>query len=81
MRSQVPAEEEQVLSQVWHYFLQVILIGHIPPKGADTLSAYGEFYLNISKRYSDTIVGGLFGHTHHDEFQVVGRIGETLQLD
>ena len=46
------------------------MIGHIPP-GFDTLQTYEEFYLNLTKQYRDTIVGHLFGHTHHDEFKLV----------
>eukprot|EP00731_Ephydatia_muelleri_P015723 Em0009g147a len=33
-------------------------------------SSYGEFYLNLTKRYGSTIVGHLTGHTHNDEFQL-----------
>ena len=52
--------------------LQVIMIAHIPPGDpGSTLKSYDEFYLNLTKRYRDTIVGHLFGHTHHDEFKLV----------
>ena len=48
------------------------MIAHIPPGDpGNTLAAYEEFYLNLTKRYRDTIVAHLFGHTHHDEFKLV----------
>ena len=51
---------------------QVIMMAHVPPGDpGNTLHAYEEFYLNLTKRYRDTIVGHLFGHTHHDEFKLV----------
>ncbi len=51
--------------------IQVLLIAHVPPGDVSTLSEYGEFYLNITKRFRDTIIGHLFGHTHTDEFKLV----------
>ena len=48
------------------------MIAHIPPGDpGNTVAAYEEFYLNLTKRYRDTIVAHLFGHTHHDEFKLV----------
>lgn len=52
-------------------FLQVLLIAHIPPGDADNLAEYGEVYLNMTRQFSDVIVGHLFGHTHMDQFQLV----------
>lgn len=53
------------------YHVQVMIIAHIPPGDADNLAEYGEFYLNMTKQFSGTIVGHLFGHTHMDQFQLV----------
>ena len=53
------------------HMLQVLLIGHIPPGDTDNNADYGQRYLNITKRFKDTIVGHLFGHTHKDHFQLV----------
>ena len=48
------------------------MMAHIPPGDpGNTLHTYEEFYLNLTKRYHDTIVAHLFGHTHHDEFKLV----------
>ena len=51
--------------------LQVLIIGHIPPGDDDNLAEYGEVYLNMTRQFSDIIVGHLFGHTHMDQFQLV----------
>lgn len=51
--------------------LQVLLIGHIPPGDGDNWSEYGQRYLQITRHFSDIIVGHLFGHTHMDHFQLV----------
>ena len=50
---------------------QVLVIAHIPPGDTECHGAYGEFYLNMTRRFSDTIVGHLFGHTHNDQIQLV----------
>lgn len=50
---------------------KVLIIGHVPPGDADNTADYGRLYLNISRRFSETIIGGLFGHTHLDQFQLV----------
>ena len=60
----------------WHLaidfvFIQVLMIAHIAPGNPDNLVEYGEIYLNITKHFSDTITGHLFGHTHRDQFQLV----------
>ena len=48
------------------------MIAHVPPGDpGNTLHEYDEFYLNLTKRFHGTIVGHLFGHTHHDEFKLV----------
>eukprot|EP00731_Ephydatia_muelleri_P015733 Em0009g157a len=49
---------------------KVLIIAHVPPGDTSTHSSYGEFYLNLTKRYGSTIVGHLTGHTHNDEFQL-----------
>ena len=60
--------------------LQVLVISHIPPGDMGNHAAYGEFYLNMTKQFSDTIVGHLFGHTHMDQFQLVGYVAMTTSL-
>jgi sphingomyelin phosphodiesterase len=55
---------------------KVIVAGHIPlryatSEGASILDAF----LDLLAQYNGTIVGQLFGHTHHDDFQMVGRNG------
>jgi sphingomyelin phosphodiesterase len=54
--------------------LQVLVIAHIPPGDDDNLAEYGEVYLNMTRQFSDTIVGHLFGHTHMDQFQLVNSL-------
>ncbi len=49
----------------------MILIGHIPPGDLDNNADYGERYLNVTKKFKNTIIGHLFGHTHMDHFQLV----------
>ena len=54
--------------------VQVLIIAHIPPGDDDNLAEYGKVYLNITRQFSDIIVGHLFGHTHMDQFQLVGKL-------
>ena len=62
--------------------LQVVMIAHIPPGDpGNTLHEYDEFYLNLTKRFHDTIVGHLFGHTHHDEFKLVSLYTSPLNIN
>ena len=51
--------------------IQVLIIAHIPPGDSDNVADYGKFYLNMTKQFSDVIVGHFFGHTHRDQFQLV----------
>jgi len=51
---------------------QVLVISHIPPGSVGNHAAYGEFYLNMTRQFSEIIVGHLFGHTHMDEIELVG---------
>ena len=61
---------------------QVVMIAHIPPGDpGNTLREYDEFYLNLTKRFRDTIVGHLFGHTHHDEFKLVSLYKSPLNIN
>lgn len=46
---------------------------HIPPGESDNNAEYGNFYLNITRRFKDTIIGHFAGHTHLDNFQLVSR--------
>ncbi len=50
---------------------KVLLIAHIPPGITTALPEYGEFYLNMTKRFGATIIGHLLGHTHEDMFELV----------
>ncbi len=49
----------------------MLVIAHVPPASVDALPENGEFYLNVTKRFPDTIVGHFFGHTHEDQFELV----------
>jgi len=52
---------------------KVIIIGHIPPGEAaiKQVSTYATDYVQIVNRFSTTIVGQFYGHTHDDEFEVI----------
>lgn len=56
---------------------QVLILAHIPPGDTTSLPEYGEFYLNMTRRFGDTIVGHLFGHTHQDMFELVSHGNRT----
>ena len=51
--------------------IKVLLTGHIPPGDTTSLPELGQLYLNITKKYQNTIVGILAGHTHFDQFELV----------
>jgi sphingomyelin phosphodiesterase len=48
---------------------RVIILGHIPPRGITT--SWAEAMLDLGKRFPNTIIAHLYGHTHHDEFRVI----------
>ncbi|CAG2164373.1 unnamed protein product [Oppiella nova] len=49
----------------------VHIIGHIPPDNTQCISQWVHNYLQIVDKYSQTIKGQFFGHTHFDEFRVL----------
>ncbi|XP_064609219.1 sphingomyelin phosphodiesterase A-like [Liolophura sinensis] len=78
LNDRIPAYREQqqfmkdVLAGARQSNEKVIIIGHVPPgdKGSSVMD-YGDFYTDLAVNYSDVIVLHLFGHTHHDEFELV----------
>ncbi|CAG2116790.1 unnamed protein product, partial [Medioppia subpectinata] len=48
----------------------VHIVGHIPPDNRECTQGWLYNYLNIIERYSNTIVGQFYGHTHYDELRV-----------
>ncbi|KAL0267657.1 UNVERIFIED_CONTAM: hypothetical protein PYX00_009860 [Menopon gallinae] len=49
---------------------KVHIIGHIPPGHTDCLKTWQTNYYDIVERFSKTIAGQFFGHTHNDEFEI-----------
>ncbi|PHH61879.1 hypothetical protein CDD81_7743 [Ophiocordyceps australis] len=54
---------EKARENVW-------LIGHMPLGDADALRDQSNYLDQVFKRYSSTIAGGFFGHTHVDHFEI-----------
>ena len=50
--------------------LQVHILGHIPPGHVDCVRVWSSNFHAIISRYSNTITGQFYGHTHTDEFQL-----------
>ncbi|XP_054152469.1 sphingomyelin phosphodiesterase-like [Oppia nitens] len=48
----------------------VHIVGHIPPDNRECTQSWLYNYMAIVERFSDTIVGQFFGHTHYDEFRI-----------
>ncbi|KAL0483104.1 sphingomyelin phosphodiesterase [Acrasis kona] len=46
---------------------RVVILAHIPPQATDP---WNFALIALCKRYSKTIIGQLYGHTHHDQFHV-----------
>ncbi|KAF3939204.1 Endopolyphosphatase [Dactylella cylindrospora] len=46
------------------------IIGHMPPGIVDALPDYSNYFNKITTRYSSTIKGMFFGHTHTNEFEI-----------
>ncbi|KDN52437.1 sphingomyelin phosphodiesterase [Tilletiaria anomala UBC 951] len=46
------------------------IISHVPTAGGDSLQAFSNYFLQIVRRYSETITFIGAGHTHRDEFNV-----------
>lgn len=59
---------ELQLSELEHE--QVHIIGHIPPGSGDCLRVWSRNYNRIVRRFSNTVTGQFFGHTHNNEFEV-----------
>eukprot|EP01017_Pseudomicrothorax_dubius_P007173 TRINITY_DN12180_c0_g1_i2.p1 TRINITY_DN12180_c0_g1~~TRINITY_DN12180_c0_g1_i2.p1 ORF type:complete len:411 (+),score=75.60 TRINITY_DN12180_c0_g1_i2:65-1297(+) len=49
----------------------VFIIGHIPVGDRDCTKAWSKRYQAVVERFSATIRGQFFGHTHADHFQVI----------
>lgn len=49
---------------------KVHIIGHIPPGADDCMKVWSKNYNRILRRYSKTITGQFFGHTHTNEFEM-----------
>jgi len=46
---------------------RVVILGHIPPQATEP---WNVALIALCKQYSKTIIGQLYGHTHHDQFHV-----------
>ncbi|KAJ6260073.1 Endopolyphosphatase [Drechslerella dactyloides] len=46
------------------------IIGHMPPGIADALPDYSNYFNKVVTRYSSTIKGMFWGHTHSAEFEI-----------
>ena len=59
---------------------KAIIAGHIPLRyGAlDVGATIENEIISLMVRFNGTIVGQLFGHTHHDDFQLVAHNGQTV---
>lgn len=49
---------------------KVHLIGHIPPGLPDCIETWSAMFHKIIERFSETVTGQFYGHTHYDEFSV-----------
>ena len=49
---------------------QVHILGHIPPGHVDCVRVWSANFNAIISRYSNTVTGQFYGHTHTDEFQL-----------
>ncbi|KAF3916855.1 Endopolyphosphatase [Dactylellina cionopaga] len=50
--------------------LSAIIIGHMPPGIVDAIPDYSNYFNKVVTRYSSTIKGMFWGHTHSAEFEV-----------
>ena len=57
---------------------QVIIIGHHPPGRSDFIVQFSRWLTDLHLEFSDVIVLHVAGHTHKDEFKLVGRMLATL---
>ena len=49
---------------------KVHILGHIPPGHVDCVRVWSRNFHAIINRYSSTVTGQFYGHTHTDEFQL-----------
>ncbi|XP_003743760.1 sphingomyelin phosphodiesterase [Galendromus occidentalis] len=49
---------------------KVHILGHISPGSSDCIFTWSTQFLKIVQRFSTTITGQFYGHTHYDEFRV-----------
>eukprot|EP00696_Hemimastix_kukwesjijk_P005979 gnl/Hemi2/17588_TR5801_c1_g1_i1.p1 gnl/Hemi2/17588_TR5801_c1_g1~~gnl/Hemi2/17588_TR5801_c1_g1_i1.p1 ORF type:complete len:582 (+),score=188.94 gnl/Hemi2/17588_TR5801_c1_g1_i1:154-1746(+) len=49
---------------------KVYIIGHVP-SGVGTTSTYGTGITALVSEFSDIVVASFYGHTHHDELEIV----------
>ena len=54
------------------YIFQILLAIHHPPGHTDSITYYSKLYELVIAEYHDVIALHLAGHTHNDEFSVVG---------
>lgn len=59
---------ELQISELLHE--KVHIIGHIPPGADDCLKVWSKNFNKIVRRFSNTITGQFFGHTHTSEFEI-----------
>jgi len=59
---------------------RVHLLGHIPPGHVDCVRVWSDNFHRIVTRYSATITGQFYGHTHTDEFEVFYSEGRPVNV-
>lgn len=59
---------ELQMSELLHE--KVHIIGHIPPGSDDCLKVWSRNFNKILRRYSKTVSGQFYGHTHNNEFEI-----------
>lgn len=69
---------EDVMQQVQQLGDKVIFIGHAPT-GHGWRGKDADWFLGLLDRYHDNVAGLMFGHTHHDEFEVVPDLATGAQ--
>ncbi|CAG8462547.1 18014_t:CDS:2, partial [Cetraspora pellucida] len=57
-------EAEKLGEKVW-------ILGHMSALDQDSFPSMGVYFSQIVARYTDTIVGQFYGHSHWDEFNVI----------
>lgn len=68
---------ELIMSELEHE--QVHIIGHIPPGTKDCMKIWSKNFNRIVRRFSNTITGQFYGHTHNNEFELFYDQGETAK--